>query len=62
MNWYVSGYAGRLPEILIWLVNASERRRKREGTKGLSGLSGGVNVGMSADTAEFAVQSIRQWW
>jgi len=23
---------------------------------------GWVNVGMSADTAEFAVQSIRQWW
>jgi transposase len=24
--------------------------------------SGWVNVGMSADTAEFAVESIRQWW
>jgi len=24
--------------------------------------TGWVNVGMSADTAEFAVQSIRQWW
>jgi len=24
--------------------------------------TGWVNVGISADTAEFAVESIRQWW
>ena len=28
----------------------------------LAANKGWVNVGMSADTAEFAVQSIRQWW
>jgi hypothetical protein len=32
------------------------------GVYDISQNTGWVNVGMSADTAEFAVESIRQWW
>jgi hypothetical protein len=38
------------------------RNRRAKGVYDIAANQGWVNVGIDADTAEFAVESIRRWW